>query len=980
MKIKFKSDLKTLLSVSTLVAVFIPLFIVVVTAFFILMNTMRQEIINRNIALANSVAREIGTFLNAPLNELGQLKYDLSKNKSNSYAHIQSSLESILQAHPYFSEIMIIDYSGKVKHRYPYNQDYIGLDTSGQKFYSEAKQYKNTYWSPVSISLTTGYPTTYLSIPFADGIIVGHLNLSILKDISEKFKILENGYSIVTDQTGTIISHKDYRFVSEQLILNYPELLEMSRKAEAAEYDLMGTRYLTSVAVIPTNLWTVLILQPAEKAFAPVNEIITTIALGFIAVILLMTFISLTIAKRFSLPLIRLKDKTKQVASGDYSIPLPTTDLGSYSEVSELSHQFNRMIEAVKNREDALNFAQFSIDNAYEAMFWFDSQGKCLNANISACQLLGYSKEELLSKSICDIDINCSKENFSRNFQALKELGSINFETNCKTSAGRLFPADITYSLLSYNGLEYLFIFMRDISERKSAQEALANEKELLQATLRSIGEGVISTDIAGRIIVMNRMAEKILGYGRESLGMHIDDIFHVFNIKTKVREHLVNLLMQSNGFAGHSSKHIFITKDGIEKILLLALSPVKDRESRVIGTVLAFQDITEQARMEEELLKADKLESLGLLAGGIAHDFNNQLTGILGNIGLARIFLEEDKDKAYSRLVIAEKAIENAQSLTQQLLTFSKGGSPIKVASSIEKVIKDTVEFSLRGSSVRCEFSIAEGILPVEIDEGQMSRVINNLIINACHAMPDGGLINISIDNAAIDENSSLPLKPGKYVLITIKDHGAGIPEENLSKIFDPYFSTKKKGSGLGLTVAYSIVNKHSGHLSVKSKVNEGTTFYVYLPALIEEVSLTASEDNNKIVLGKGKILVMDDEEDIRLIANELLGHLGYSAELSKDGEEAFELYKKAEEAGEPFDAVIMDLTVPGGLGGRELMALLLRYDPKVKAIVSSGYSNDLIMAFYSDFGFSAFILKPFKVEEFSQVLHKVLNSSERV
>lgn len=978
MRIKFNSDLKTLLSASAIIAVLIPLSIISVAVFFILTNIMRQEIMSKNQALAHSVSGKIEMYLNAPLNALQQLQYVLGKSKSNSDDMIYSSLESVIKSHPYFSEIMLIDHSGKIKNRYPHNKEYIGLDMSGQKFYLEPKKHKDIYWSPVSISLTADYPTSYISLPYQHGLIVGHLNLLALRDIGERIKVGNGGYAIITDQTGTVISHKDFRFVNEQFSFNYPELAQMSKKIGTFEYDFIGTPYLISAALIPQNMWAVLILRHAKEAFAPVNKLIILMSAGFIIVILLMSFISLVAARRLSLPLTKLKDSTKKVASGDYHASLQTADFDSYSEVMELSLQFNEMIEAIKNREDALNFAKFSIDNAYEAMFWFDSQGKCLNANISASRLLGWSKDELLKKSICEIDIYSSKKSFHQSYNKLRELGSMTFETVCKTSTGRLFPADMTFSLLNYKDQEYIFVFMRNISERKSYEEAIAKEKELLQATLRSIGEGVISTNVEGGVVLMNKMAEKILGYGQEVVGLQIDDIMHIHNIKTKAREHLVDFLMGRKNLLNYSNKCSLITKDGYEKTLLLALSPVKDKESRIIGIVLAFQDITGQVRMEKELLKADKLESLGILAGGIAHDFNNQLTGILGNIGLARIFLESDKNKAYSRLEIAERAIENAQSLTQQLLTFSRGGSPIKVASSIERVVRETADFSLRGSNIRYEISTAENILPVEIDEGQMSRVINNIIINSCQAMPNGGLLNISIDNIALDENSNLPLKAGKYVVITIQDHGIGIPEDNLNKIFDPYFSTKKQGSGLGLSVAYSIINKHSGYISVKSQVNQGTTFYIYLPALIDKVQLVVPEKNNAVMCGTGKILVMDDEEDIRLLAGELLHHLGYKAEFSKDGTEAFELYKKAKEAGQPFDAVIMDLTVPGGLGGRELMTLLLRYDPDVKAIVSSGYSNDLIMAFHRDFGFCGFICKPFKVEEFSQVLHSALNSPE--
>jgi sensor domain CHASE-containing protein/nitrogen-specific signal transduction histidine kinase len=384
-------------------------------------------------------------------------------------------------------------------------------------------------------------------------------------------------------------------------------------------------------------------------------------------------------------------------------------------------------------------------------------------------------------------------------------------------------------------------------------------------------------------------------------------------------------------------------------------------------------QDKEARRRMEKEALKAQKLESLGVLAGGIAHDFNNLLTGILGNISLTKMYLRQG-DKAFARLEEAEKASERARDLTQQLLTFSKGGAPVKKTASIAQLVMDSASFATRGSNVRCEFSLAVDLWPVSVDQGQISQVINNLVINADQAMPSGGIIRVTGENVTIKPGDMFPLKEGKYVSISVIDQGVGIDEENLRKIFDPYFTTKEKGSGLGLATVYSILKNHGGYVDVVSKVGAGTVFTVYLPA---SDSPPETEINGKVngmpLPGKGRILIMDDEETIRDIAAEIVNHLGYDAVVCADGAESVELYRMARESEQPFDVVIMDLTVPGGMGGREAMAKLLEIDPQVKGIVSSGYSNDQILARYREYGFCGVMAKPYKVAEFAEILHKL-------
>ncbi len=382
--------------------------------------------------------------------------------------------------------------------------------------------------------------------------------------------------------------------------------------------------------------------------------------------------------------------------------------------------------------------------------------------------------------------------------------------------------------------------------------------------------------------------------------------------------------------------------------------------------------DITEKKRLEQELLKAQKLESLGVLAGGIAHDFNNFLSGIMGNISLAKLGADQGEDITEA-LDEALRVTSRASALTRQLLVFSKGGSPVKKTASISEMLRDSTVFALRGSKVKCEFSIAEDLWPVRVDLGQFSQVIHNLVLNAVQAMPQGGTIRLHARNATLEALSGLPLEAGRYVKVSMQDEGLGIPQEHLSKIFDPYFTTKHKGSGLGLTMTYTTIQAHDGHIAVDSEMGKGTTFHIYMPASSEKL-VESADRAARLKKGKGKILVMDDEEAIRNVTEKILMELGYEARCASDGAEAIALYQDAARSGRPFDAVIMDLTIPGGMGGKEAIQHLLRVDPQVTAIVSSGYSNDPIMSDFEKYGFRGVATKPYRIEKLSWVLHDVL------
>ncbi len=513
-----------------------------------------------------------------------------------------------------------------------------------------------------------------------------------------------------------------------------------------------------------------------------------------------------------------------------------------------------------------------------------------------------------------------------------------------------------------------------EIIERRKAEKELSIEKEKLSVTLQAIGDGVITTDINGKIILFNKIAEKLTGWNeKEAIDNPLSEIFNVINERTrKPIEELVDKVLKSANRTGFVNYPILIAKDGTERIIANNSALIRDKENKIIGIVLAFHDITEQRRAEEELQKATKLESIGILAGGIAHDFNNILTGIIGNISLARMYAQPTS-KIYKALENAEGASLRAKDLTYQLLTFSQGRIPIKKTASIAEIIKDSVRFTLRGSNVKCEFSFPNNLFPVEIDIGQINQVINNFIINADQAMPEGGLIGIGVENITVDNESSLPLDKGKYIMITIEDEGIGISEEHLQRVFDPYFTTKQKGSGLGLAVSYSIIRNHGGYITVESKLDIGTTFHIYLPASEKKVKGQKTEEGKPLV-GKGRVLLMDDKEVIRNTVGEMLEVIGYEGTFVKDGIEAIEVYKQNKILGEPFDVVIMDLTIPGGMGGKETIKRLLLIDPTAKVIVSSGYSNDPIMANYEKFGFKGIITKPYNMEELSKILHNVI------
>ena len=507
-------------------------------------------------------------------------------------------------------------------------------------------------------------------------------------------------------------------------------------------------------------------------------------------------------------------------------------------------------------------------------------------------------------------------------------------------------------------------------------EKKLKESEQWLATTLRSIGDGVITTDTQGFITFMNPVAEMLTGWTQgEALGRPLSEVFYIINEETRRRCENPFEKIKTGRTVGLANNTVLVARDGRERLIADSGAPICGEDETFLGTVLVFRDVTEKRKMEEDIirLKTEKMESIGILAGGIAHDFNNILTAVLGNISLAKVCANRE-DELYRILKEAEKASMRARHLTQQLLQFSRNGAPIRKPASISELLADTAEFALRGSNVRCEFCIPDDLWPVDIDVGQISQVINNIIINAGQAMPQGGVITVCAENVCAGEEG-LPLKDTNYVRISIKDEGVGIPEEYMEKIFEPYFTTKQKGSGLGLTTASSIMKNHDGLISVTSQVGKGSQFYMWLPASQKGVQRAAEGETITVVKGKAKILVMDDDESILMVTRDVLNHLGYAVSFARDGSEAVEKYKKARETGNPFDAVLVDLTIRGGWGGEVTIQNLRDIDPYVKAIISSGYSNNPVITNFEKYGFKGAVAKPYSIEELSKVLQDVLH-----
>ena len=664
-----------------------------------------------------------------------------------------------------------------------------------------------------------------------------------------------------------------------------------------------------------------------------------------------------------------------------------------FAEFDQIADHANRMLvdkrmaqSALVEEKEKLSVTLHSIGDAVVST---DRSGNVDIMNEVAERLTGWSAEEARGKGLNEIFpiVNAQTGERAENpvqrvLEQGKTIGLANHTKLIARDGVEYQIADSAAPIRDKDGnTRGVVLVFRDVTEQYRKDELLRRSEENLRAIFdaaRTVAFIIVEVNgIDGKILQFSPGAEAIFDYDREeAAGMPVSAL-HIPGDVAQFPAVLEKMAESRIGFNGEAT---MVKKSGEKFPAFFTTYPLFDENGTVREVIGVIIDISRQKEAEEELRQLEKLRSIGTLAGGLAHDFNNIMMGLFGNISLAKMKLEAD-NPALPFIDKAERSLERATGLTNQLLTFAKGGVPIREEVSLPELIEQTAQFDLSGSSVKTVFETVTDLWKGKVDPAQMHQVFSNLTINARQAMPEGGLLTFVIKNCVLSPGDAPGLPAGKYIKITVADQGCGIAKQDLDRIFDPYFTTKHDGRGLGLATAYSIVSKHSGLIEADSEVGRGSTFTLYLPAADPGASPVAAgkkAGENGRSPKKMRIMIMDDEEMVREVVGEMLEVSDFDVETAADGAEALELYRQAMEANRRFDGVIMDITIPGGMGGKEAVRKLLDMDPGAKAIVSSGYADDPVMACYEEYGFKGAIAKPFRLDALKKEIARVLDIAE--
>lgn len=649
------------------------------------------------------------------------------------------------------------------------------------------------------------------------------------------------------------------------------------------------------------------------------------------------------------------------------------------------------------------------IENTLDLICETSQHGVYTYVSPNHLQALGYRPKELLGKNFATLihesDVDAVVEKFSEcivggmpyecTYRVRHRDGSWRWmETIGKPVEAVLPPGAVPAE-------EQAVFVSRDITESRETRRALAAETDRLAVTLRSIAEGVIATDLFSRVVEVNEAALRLTGLKREAIvGAMLDDCLRFIDEATGAAIEspaLRALLDRAESHLPVTGNTVLRSREGTEFIVAASAAPITGEAGDPQGVVLVFRNITARRRTEQELLKLNKQESLGQLAARIAHDFNNLLTVIMGNLSLAKILLAPG-DAALRRVVDTEKACLRAKDLTRQLLAFARGGLPTKKPLALEPLVRESARLIMQGAEGIYRLNWTAPLPNVNADAEQIHQLLYELLTNAVQANPPGGTVYLRGEPVALDGNNTLPLPEGPYVHLSVRDEGVGIPEQHLTRIFEPFFSTKENARGLGLATCFLIARNHDGFMTVDSRPGSGTEFHLYLPALpmgageappplLERPPLPSLRPAPEPVqvptpaasrparrASAGRVLVMDDEPPICELAAELLGRHGYDVDSAADGEEAIAKFEAARAAGDPYLVLILDLTVRRGLGGMDCIGRLREIDPGVRAIVSSGYSQDPTMSHYREHGFCGVVSKPYSLSELLQEVEQAV------
>jgi len=965
-----------------------------ISLFFIrfLENSLRKTIYSNIETISNSTAESVAMLLSDSLKDAESIAFNLSvdvveKKKST---EAEKYLKSMLLIFTRFENGMfLLDKDGKLWSDYPHYPETRGKSFAFREYFKRTMDEGKGIVGIPYISARTGQPVVTVTALLRDrnnkvaGILGCSMQLLSPRVLggSRQEKIGKSGYIYIIDKTRMLILHPDgERMLKRDIPEGANKLLDLAIGGFEGVGETVNSRgipMLLSLRQIKGTGWILGAQQPKNEAFAPIREAFTRSVLSVISVALISALIGIIAIRRITDPILKLREATLKL--GEATFDEKREEIKTKDEIGDLYRTFHEISLNLNRTMSGLRTArrewELTFDSIPDAVFIVDKESKIRRLNLAAAKLIKMKFTEIIGRPCYEV---IHKKNTPlcphQEFLNLEQTTREEIEDTEQSAFFEIITTPLTDEDGNIVGSVHI---VADITVRKMAEKALIESEQKYREIVENSMDMILTCDLKGTYTSCNRAMEEITGYSRDEI---IGTNYKAFFDKERAREiyKTLNKLYEAEIPLKESTYEI-LTKDKRKLTIKGNMSLIiKNGEKK--GFLGILRDVTEQQKLEFQMIRAEKLEALGILAGGIAHDFNNILTAIMGYLNLAKLY-PEDSETIKSYISKGETAVLSATGLTRQLLTFSRGGEPFRETVYIKPVIEEAASMALgKSSSTNYDAYYEENIKPVNADRGQILQVLTNLLINARQAMPGGGTIAVTVKNRVINSRNGIGSLPeGDYVSVSVGDEGVGIPQNNLRKIFDPFYTTKQEGSGLGLATSHSIITRHGGHIEVESRPGEGAVFTFYLPAA-KEAPKEPEAKKDTITSGTGRILLMDDEASIRDLGSQILKKAGYEVDTAEDGEKAIELYVEARGAGRPYGAVVFDLTIPGGLGGIDAMKALKEIDPGIKGIAISGYSQDPVMSNPEQFGFSAALQKPFNISRLTHVLNSITGISENL
>ncbi len=974
-----KKSLRFYITFWFIVASLIPVLVLGAVSHFFIKWQLEKNVDKQTRILATLVARDLSKLFSAQQQLLSVVRNDMESGIIPE-SKFQQYISSFNLEQTVFQSLLLLNQEGKVKYISPYRKEFLGIDFSNYDFFRKIKKTKASLWSDTFMSPFSGKNSIALGMWSREGIIVGIIDLEKLSARMSRFESEKSVHIIVTDSRGIIIAAHDKNIVAQRMSVKSLPVISEALKGNYGtfRYEVNGTEYIGCAVNIPEIGWLSVVTQPEHVALASLyrfNVFFTIFLVGTVVVTLIVSLM----APRNLLRLIRdLKLQISNIASGKYERVEKSTEF-KVKEFNELLDDVKYMAKAIREREQSIEEAkrdwEMTFDSVPDLIFLLKEDGTIFRANQAAAEYLRIRVEDLVGKKCFDIVHDTDTHPPFCPHVRSQESGKIETE-EIKLENGRYLHVSCSPMINEDGNFLGTVHVARDITEKKKLEEEILRSKNLLENLFENSTEAIGVVDRRGRFMKINKRTEEIFGYSREEL---IGEKFtKLYADKNELNE-LVDSLRKNKVVREKEVK--MVLKNGEVVPMETSISLLYDSEGQLLGSVAHSRDLREKKSLEAQLLQAQKMEAIGILAGGIAHDFNNLLTTIKG---YSQILLMDEQLRATEgeALQEIERAASRAGELVSHLLTFSRKVERTSKLVDLNDVIGNVVKLLKRSlpKNIELDVRLDNKLAPIKTDPVQMEQIILNLAVNAKDAMPDGGRLEIKTENVELTEEESrrfVDAIPGTYVLLSIKDTGCGIPKDMLNKIFDPFFTTKEvgKGTGLGLSIVYGIVKSHKGIIDVKTEVGKGTCFRIYLPAENEIDEMNVSfEDEMKLPEGQEKIMIVDDEEGVARVAVQILTRFGYEVVWASSGEKAVKLFRETDP---PFDLVILDYMMPG-MDGLACMKEIRSINRDVKVLFATGFVSDMPFEKLYERGATDVIQKPFDVNSLLTAVRRALDGEK--